>query len=117
VEPADVTTLSERVARTLALGPDDGMLAREIVTALDMIGSPEYAAQKVRTALRANAAFVEVSRGRWQLGHRLTTTPPPLPHDDQQEWIGRALNHLVKAATVRATQAAGGSSVSAGQTA
>lgn len=34
VEPAEVTTLSERVARTLALGPDQGMLAREIADSL-----------------------------------------------------------------------------------
>jgi hypothetical protein len=41
VEPAEVTTLSERVARTLALGSDQGMLAREIADSLGMVESPD----------------------------------------------------------------------------
>jgi hypothetical protein len=101
VEPADVTGLSGRVARVIALGPDDGMLAREMADALGMTESPEYAAEKVWSVLRAHAAFVEISRGRWQLGHRATTEPPPLPYDQQQERMGRALEHLLKATAER----------------
>jgi len=62
IEPADTTAMSERVARVLALGPDTGMLAREIATALGMTESPDYAAKKVREVLRSNSAFVEISR-------------------------------------------------------
>jgi hypothetical protein len=101
VEPADVTALSERVARVIALGPDDGMLAREIADALGMTESPEYAAKKVRSALRYNSAFIEISRGRWQLGRRATTEPPPLPYDEQQEWMRRAFDYLLKAVAAR----------------
>ena len=67
-----------------------------IAAAIGMTESPEYAARKVRTALRSTAAFVEISRGRWQLGRRTTTEPPPLPYDEQQEWLSRAVDFLVK---------------------
>jgi len=102
IEPADTTAMSERVARVLALGPDTGMLAREIATALGMTESPDYAAKKVREVLRSNSAFVEISRGRWQLGQRLLSVILPLPHDQQQEWMQRAFDHLMKAAVARA---------------
>lgn len=78
------------------------MLAREIATALGMTESPDYAAKKVREVLRSNSAFVEISRGRWQLGQRLLSVILPLPHDQQQEWMQRAFDHLMKAAVARA---------------
>ncbi|MBQ1017970.1 hypothetical protein KBX71_08840 [Micromonospora sp. D93] len=102
VKPADVPALSERAARILALATDEGMLAREIADALGMTESPEYAAKKVRSALRSTTAFVEVSRGRWRLGCRVTTEPLPLPYDEQQEWMGRAVKYLLKQAAARA---------------
>ncbi len=101
VQSADTTALSERIARVLALGPDDGMLAREVADAVGMTESPQYAATKIRAVLRSNAAFVEISRGRWQLGHRMTTEPPPLPHNEQQEWMARAFDYLRRAVVAR----------------
>jgi hypothetical protein len=108
VEPAEVTTLSERVARALALGSDQGMLAREIADSLGMVESPEYAARKVRKVLRSRLAFVEISRGRWQLGRRFTTAPPPLPFDEQQEWMKRATEHLLTSMKARKVGSGGG---------
>lgn len=52
--------------------------------------------------LRSNAAFVEIGRGRWQLGRRVALEPLRLPYDEQQAWMRRALDHLMKAAVVRA---------------
>lgn len=101
VEQADVTSLSERVARVLALGPDGGMLAREIAAATGMTESPEYAATKVRAVLRSDEAFVEVSRGRWQLGFRVIPEPPPLPYDELQEWMARAFDYLMRQVATR----------------
>ncbi|MCG5464849.1 hypothetical protein MED01_003106 [Micromonospora sp. MED01] len=94
--------MSERIARTLALGSNEGMLAREIAAALRMTESPEYAAVKVRSALRCSAAFVEISRGRWQRGCRATSEPLPLPDDEYQEWMRRAFGYLLRQVAARA---------------
>ncbi|MHB8339556.1 MAG: PIN domain-containing protein [Mycobacteriales bacterium] len=59
---------SERVAAILARAPVP-LLAREIARTLGGPGGVEARSRAVREELRRCGAFVEVSRGRWQLGY------------------------------------------------
>jgi hypothetical protein len=67
VPPAPERTLAERVARVLAFTTEP-LLAGDIARELGVPGSLRDRTQAVRAELRASAAFVEVSRGRWMLG-------------------------------------------------
>jgi isopentenyl diphosphate isomerase/L-lactate dehydrogenase-like FMN-dependent dehydrogenase len=82
IRPAGGTAMPEQIARVLALGPDGGMLAREVVDQLRLEGTVKKRLAEVRMALRGCAAFTEVSRGRWRLGVPATDTKPELPMEE-----------------------------------
>jgi hypothetical protein len=82
--------LSERVARVLAFSPDGGLLAGDIARELADPESIKRRTALVRAALEEHEAFVEVSRGRWRLGHAITNRRPNLPPAMVAEWLQRA---------------------------
>lgn len=69
VPRAEPQTLGERVARILAYA-DEPLLAMDIARELSIPASLRDRTQMVRAELQNCAAFVEVSRGRWQLGRQ-----------------------------------------------
>ncbi len=67
VPRAGIQTLGERVARVLAYAHEP-LLAVDIARELGFPGNLRARTQMVRAELRECEAFVEVSRGRWELG-------------------------------------------------
>jgi hypothetical protein len=90
IQPDGEASLHEAIARVLALGPDGGMLAREIVNRVDGEGAIKDQIAEMRKALRACTAFNEVIRGRWRLGARTTDAERDLTPEELAEWLQRA---------------------------
>lgn len=88
VQPAATRTFEERVAAVLAHAPDRGLLARDIAHHLDLPVSSSV--PQIRETLGACTAFVEVSRGRWVLGHSVTEMAPAISPQMIADWLRRA---------------------------
>ncbi|MEU5943853.1 hypothetical protein ABZ807_32960 [Micromonospora sp. NPDC047548] len=90
VEPASMLTLNEQVASVLARAPEGGLLARDIANHLDEPTPLSRLVPTVRETLVGCSAFVEVSRGRWMLGHALSDEPAAISAEMVVDWLWRA---------------------------
>ena len=95
VPPASTATLAERIARILVFCGSP-VLAEDIARELDVPGNLRDSTQLVRAELRGCGAFIEVSRGRWMLGHRSGYQAAPLPLIEIAEYHERVHQDTVR---------------------
>jgi len=96
--PAVEPTLEELVARILAMQPHPGgLLAGDVARALDIPGNLKKRTHAVRQILPRSSAFVEVSRGRWQLGVVEAESPKGLSPGLVADWLRRSCRQILPA--------------------
>jgi hypothetical protein len=88
VPRAEPQALGERVARVLAYAHEP-LLAVDISRELASPGNLRDRTQMVRPELQHCAAFVEVSRGRWQLGRQSGYERASLPPLEIEDYLQR----------------------------
>lgn len=89
VTSPETRSIPEQVARILAFAPDEGLLARDIASELEIPGSLKARTTLVRASLDGCEAFSEVTPWRWRLGHPVSDEPPQLPAEMLAEWLRR----------------------------
>ncbi|MHB1614951.1 MAG: PIN domain-containing protein [Actinomycetes bacterium] len=89
IQPSVDRTLSEQIARFLSRA-DQPMTATEMAKRLNLHGTLRERGNVIRTELRRWDAFTEVSRGRWQLGNRVSTADAAIQPADVADWLHRA---------------------------
>ncbi|MGC5322694.1 hypothetical protein ACPXB5_28645 [Micromonospora arida] len=86
-------SLPEQVAAVLARAPEGGLLASQIARHVELDVPLSRLVPTVRDAVRGTAAFTEVSRGRWTLGHPVTAGTPEISPPMVAEWLHRSHRH------------------------
>jgi hypothetical protein len=97
-------SVEERIARVLALGPSQGMLAGEVARQVETNGNLKRRTAAVRELLRTAPAFTEITRSRWQLGERAGAWSGSVPGTAIHDWIRRAHPSLGSQGTQRHPQ-------------
>ncbi|MFG1849652.1 PIN domain-containing protein [Micromonospora carbonacea] len=86
-------SLPEQIAAVLARAPADGLLASQIARHVELDVPQSRLVSMVRDVVRSSAAFTEVSRGRWVLGHPVTARAPEISPPMVAEWLHRSHRH------------------------
>ena len=89
VYPSDNRSLSEQLARLLALA-DQPMTASELAKMVNTPGSLRDRGTAIRAQLREHSAFTEVSRGRWRFGEPASRADALIHPLEVGTWIRRA---------------------------
>lgn len=90
IAAAEHRSIDEQIARILALGPGQGMLAVDVARQLRTDDNLKNRTAMVRDLLQKSTTFTEVTRGRWRLGERASEPRAALPADLVQDWMWRA---------------------------
>jgi hypothetical protein len=88
VPRTDIQTLGERAARVLGYAREP-LLAVDIARELGSPGNLQDRTRMVRAELQASEAFVEVSRGRWELGRPSGYKPTSLSPVEIMDYLDR----------------------------